>query len=213
MTHGAVVVSPEQALKPEGPFMKLWHKAEFTSKIISITWDEAHCVSAWGRFRKEYKEAGRLRYIIPRSIPYLLPSATLPREVRSAVVNTLQVREGHEIIQRSNDCPNILLAVRKIQHSLSSFKDLVILISHLIKSSSQMKKFLVFFDNIEDSITAMEALKAHLPAEYHTKLAMFNSDNTPMFREYATLRFKEGTIFGLYCTDAFGMVCDGIFLL
>lgn len=204
-----MVVSPEQAFKTDGGFMKLWRKPDFTSRILSVVWDEAHCVSAWGRFRKDYADAGRLRYIIPRTIPYLLPSATFPTHVRDKVLDILQVqRQRLEIIHRSNDRPNIYITVRKIKHSLTSFKDLDFLLLRDWKPGDPIRKFLIFFDNIEDSIQAMEVLEAQLPLEHRLKLATFNSDNTPTFRERVTSAYREGKMYGLYCTDAFGMVSD-----
>ena len=59
-------------MKENGGFEKLWKNEQFTSQIISLVWDEAHCVSKWGGFRPEYKEAKRLRYLIPRNIPLSL---------------------------------------------------------------------------------------------------------------------------------------------
>ncbi|KAJ6530768.1 hypothetical protein B0H19DRAFT_967545, partial [Mycena capillaripes] len=47
----------------------------FASKVISIVWDEAQCVSKWGTFRPEYKTAGALRYLLPKDIPFYITSA------------------------------------------------------------------------------------------------------------------------------------------
>ena len=62
----------------DGPFDKLWKRDLFSSKVISIIWDEGHCVSKWADFRPEYKNAGQLRYLIPSHIPFYVTLATLP---------------------------------------------------------------------------------------------------------------------------------------
>jgi superfamily II DNA helicase RecQ len=74
-----------------GGFDKLWKHKPFTSCVISVIWDEGHCVSKWADFRPEYKNAGQLRYIIPRHIPFYVTLATLPPVVLLDVMKILQI--------------------------------------------------------------------------------------------------------------------------
>ena len=60
---------------------KLWKKPQFMKKILNFIFDEEHCISQWGAFLKEYLQIGALRYLIPESIPFYIPSATLPPTV------------------------------------------------------------------------------------------------------------------------------------
>ena len=60
MKYQAVIISPEQMMKPGGRFEALLRKKKFTDQIVSIVFDEAHCIMTWGKFRPEYKELGRL---------------------------------------------------------------------------------------------------------------------------------------------------------
>ena len=92
------MANPEVVLKSGGSFEKLWKNTVFVSHIISVVWDEAHCVSSWGDFWPEYKEAGRLCYFLPRSIPYYVVSATLPSPVLSDVMTTLQMQASKTIV-------------------------------------------------------------------------------------------------------------------
>lgn len=212
LKHRVVVVNPEVAFKDGGVFGRVWKDQAFTSKIISVIWDEGHCVSTWGSFRSEYKDAGKLRHLIPHAVPFVIPSATLPDDVREEVFEILQVnRATVKIIRRSNDRPNIYLTVRKIRHSLASFRDLDFLIPSGWKAGDHLPKFLVFFDDIKESIRAAKALKSRLPLQEQSKIKWFNSDDTPELREYLTEVFREQgeegkTVYGLYCTDSFGMV-------
>ncbi|KAJ3492163.1 hypothetical protein NLI96_g179 [Meripilus lineatus] len=167
LKHRVVVVNPEIAFKDGGSFGRVWKNQAFTSKIISIIWDEGHCVN----------------------------------------------RATVKIIHRSNDRPNIYLTVQKIRHSLTSFKDLDFLIPQGWKPGERIPKFLVFFDNITESIKAAKALKARLPLQEQSKIKWFNSDDTPELREYLTEVFREQgegprVLYGLYCTDSFGMGVD-----
>ncbi|KAJ3555330.1 hypothetical protein NM688_g2638 [Phlebia brevispora] len=44
--YRVVVVNPKVALRRKGAFERLWRSPAFTSRLISIIWDEAHCVSS-----------------------------------------------------------------------------------------------------------------------------------------------------------------------
>ena len=68
---------------------KLWKKPKFTSRILNFIFDEGHCFSQWGKFRKEYLHVGSLRYLISDAIPIYVASATLPASVLLDVVNIL----------------------------------------------------------------------------------------------------------------------------
>ncbi|KIK24169.1 hypothetical protein PISMIDRAFT_99203 [Pisolithus microcarpus 441] len=50
----AIIVSPKQLMKPSGEFEKHLKNPLFTSRIISIIIDEAHCLTDWGEFHPEY---------------------------------------------------------------------------------------------------------------------------------------------------------------
>ena len=71
----------------------------------------------------------------------------------------MRLREDNlKIIRRSNDHPNVYLTVRKIRHALSTFKDLEFLIPEGWVPGIRLPHFLVFFDNIEESLRAAEML-------------------------------------------------------
>ena len=197
-------------LEDEG-FERLWKNEEFTSKIISIVWNEAYCISSWGSFQKEYQQADCLCYLISQTTPFVLPSATFSIHIQEDVFDILQInRSTVKIIRRSNDQPNVYLAVCQIKHSLVSFQDLDFLIHLGWKLDNYLSKFLVFFDNIENSLKALKMLQAYLLLSHDLKMAIFNSDCTPDFQELVTEKFKEEKLFNLYCTDLFGIVSISI---
>ncbi|KAI0332527.1 P-loop containing nucleoside triphosphate hydrolase protein [Cubamyces sp. BRFM 1775] len=205
LRYRVVAVSPEIALKPCGIFERVWKNPAFVSRLISVVWDEAHLLRSWSSFRPDLADAGRLRNILSTKIPFLLPSATLPEHALGDVLDTVHVRRQQVlIVRRSNDRPNVYLSVRKIRYALSSFKDLKFLVAVALQS----RKFLVFFDNIEESIKACDIFRRWLPPEMRNKVVWFNADNTATFREATTGRYQRGELVGLFCTDAFGMGID-----
>ncbi|KAF8976568.1 hypothetical protein BDQ17DRAFT_1267202, partial [Cyathus striatus] len=123
--YQVIVVSPEQLVKDKGGFERLFQKRSFTSRIICIIVDESHCVYIWSSFRPEYVEMGRLRDILPKDIPILMTSATLPQHILNKVRDILRIRTSnlavfHQLTKRSN----IFLGVQKILSPLSKFEDL-----------------------------------------------------------------------------------------
>ncbi|KAG1723959.1 P-loop containing nucleoside triphosphate hydrolase protein [Suillus lakei] len=129
----------------------------FSSCIISIIIDEAHCLTDWGEFRPEYKELGCLHYILPPAVPIMITSATLTKHTLSNAVHLLHMRADKlTTIRRSMDQPNIKLGVKKIIHALHSYIDLAFLIPAGWKRGDQPPpKFLIFFDDIQDAINAV----------------------------------------------------------
>ncbi|KAJ6570683.1 P-loop containing nucleoside triphosphate hydrolase protein [Mycena sp. CBHHK59/15] len=208
--HRAVVTNIETLMKPGGGFEKLWNNKDFMSKVISVVWDEAQCVSKWGDFRPEYKTAGTLRNLLPKDIPFYITSATLPPDVLHDVMATLGMRETKtEIFMRSNDRSNIHITVRKMKYPMNSFKDLAFLIPLDWDGTQPLPyKFVIFFDSITESIAAAEYLRGLLPLEIREKIKWFNSEMSPEFRAEESDNFNEGRNFGLACTESFGMGID-----
>lgn len=197
----------ETILKEGGGFEKLLQNKDFTSKVLSIVWDESQCVSKWGDFRPEYKAAGRLRQLLP-NIRFFVTSATLPPRILEDVMSILGMRrEKTEIFMRSNDRPNVHLAVRKMKYPLNSFNDLAFLVPDNWDPIEPLPyKFVIFFDSIADSINAAKYLRSRVPLHLREKIKWFNSEMSSEFREEESDAFKEGKNWGLACTESFGMV-------
>ncbi|EJF62758.1 P-loop containing nucleoside triphosphate hydrolase protein [Dichomitus squalens LYAD-421 SS1] len=206
-----LVTGPELAVRPSPRFGfdRLWKNNRFMDKVISIIWDEGHCISAWGHFREEYLHAARLRHLMSCTVRFYVPSATLPEHVLNDVMSILQMQRGAvKLIWRSNDRPNVFLTVQKIKHPLASCKDLEFLVPDNWTPGMYILKFLVFFDNIEDSVRAAEILQKRMPREERNRIVWFNANNSHEFREESTREYQEGKLYGLYCTDSFGMGVD-----
>jgi len=131
-----MIVNPE-ILMGSGEVEKLWKTASFTKRILNFIFDEGHCISQWGTFRKEYLNLGQLCYLIPEHILFYVALATLPLPILLDVVDILKIRlDQAEQILHSNDCPEISLLVRRLTFSAKSFQDLAFLIPEGFRTRS-----------------------------------------------------------------------------
>ncbi|KAF4566198.1 hypothetical protein EYR36_011613 [Pleurotus pulmonarius] len=132
LKYQAVVVSPEQLMKDGGRFERLLRDETFTSRILSIIFDEAHCI-------------------------------------------------------------NLNFLVRNWK-----------------RGSPPPKKFLVFFDDINDAIKACIYLRSLLPPEEHVrdKINWFCSNMSATFKAEETVNIVQGRTWGLCTTESFGMGMD-----
>jgi superfamily II DNA helicase RecQ len=168
MKYRAIVVNPEELMKLDGPFERLLRKPAFISKLLGIIIDEAHCISEWGDFRKEYRALGRLRYILPRNVRFMLASATLPPLILKDCFDVLRIQQDClTLFHRSNDRPNVHLVVREIQSTIASFHDLSFLLDTIPLNwqpgDLSPPTFLCFFDDINESIAACKWLRKQVP--------------------------------------------------
>lgn len=210
-----VVTNIETVMKKGEGFEKLWKIPQFTSRLVSVVWDEAHCISKWGSFRPEYKEAGRLRYLLPKGLPFVITSATLPPLVLSDVMDILQVSKPAYTIHRSNDRVNVHIVVRRMKHAQNSYKDLAFLIPEgwTPRDPLPLGKFLIFFDSKAESVAAAEYLRGRLAIGDRHLIKWFNADMSSQYRVDEADALKEGQIWGLACTDSFGMVSFRMLLM
>lgn len=195
-------------MKPGGGFQDLFGDRSFRARLISIVFDEAHCISQWGTFRPEYADVSRLRYQLPQT-PFIFASATFSSLVLDDIKSTFGLTAENTVhIQRPNDRPNVHITVRKIEHTMASYHDLGFLISEGWKPGDSIPpKFIIFFDSIAESVAAGEYLRSRLPPEYREKICWFHSDMTAEFRAEQTEKLHKGEIWGICATDSFGMVC------
>ena len=195
-------------MKPCGEFEKRLKNRLFTTNIISIIVDEAHCLTEWGEFRPEYKELHRLRYILPDTIPIMITSATLTHDTLTNALKLLHMRPDKTItIRRSSDRPNIKIGVRKIKYALASYADLAFLVPPGWKvGDPPLLKFLIFFDSIQDAVNAAQYLRSHLPPEAKDLIKWFNADMSTNFKDMEFEQLTAGETRGIATTDSFGMV-------
>ena len=186
----------------------LWKKSKFTKRILNFIFDEGHCISQWGSFRKEYLLVGNLRHLILEVIPFYVASATLPAIVLLDVANILHLRTGSEIVKiiQSNDRPDLRLHARQLVFNANCYKDLAFLIPKDQKEGDAPPKFLIFFDKKKDAETACKFVHTLLPENEQGKLKYFHSTMTGRYHEEILDDLEDSDVWGIFCTDACGMV-------
>ena len=207
--YQVIILSPEQLVKTGGGFERLLHKKKFVERLISFIFDEAHCISIWASFRKEFSEMGLLRMIfLCKDIPLVVASATLPTPVLNDVINSLRLRTTNlETIRQPSTRLNIHLAVLPICSPLKKYEDLRFVLNGWKPGDAPPPKFLIFFDDISDSVDACLLLWTHLPQECRNKIKWFTSEMSNTFKNQALEALRKGEMWGLCTTDSFGMVC------
>ncbi|KAI6119773.1 P-loop containing nucleoside triphosphate hydrolase protein [Pisolithus croceorrhizus] len=195
----AIIVSPEQLMKPNGEFEKCLRNPLFTSRIISIIINEAHCLTDWGEFYPEYKELHRLHYILPMMILVMIALATLTKDTLTDTLQLLHMHLGRLVTIR----------VKKIKYALNSYADLAFLIPSGWKDGDPLPpKFLIFFDDIQDAISVAQYLCRHLPPGMQDKIKWFNANMTMTYKETEVAHFILGEMLGFTTTESFGMGMD-----
>lgn len=202
-----VYVSPEFA-----------ESAEFTKKVLSspgfykrlrvVIVDEAHCISDWGgSFRPEYASLGLIRDHIPKKVPVMAASATLPQHVLDDVRSGLRLRQNCKMIQISNDRPNISLSVRVMEHPEDSKADLRCSIPIGITQADEIPITLIYMNARLECERTVDKLRNWLPstisdasiAYYHAKIGSGRK------REIEQ-SLRDGKVRIVVCTEAMGMV-------
>lgn len=204
--YRVVTLSPELLNQPA--CTELMKNSKFASRILYFVYDEAHCIKQWASFRHDYLEGGTLRGILPRTVSIYIASATLPSHLRRDVSRILRLRSDEtENILGSNDRHNIDYIVRPFEHPVHSFHDLTFLIPDNFKVGDPAPpKFLVFFDKKKTAEDFVQYLRQRLPPELRDKVHWFHSTMTDNYRDDKFKSFKDDNLFGLACSDVFGMV-------
>lgn len=189
---------------------------KFASTILSVVFDEGHCISQWGKFRKDYTQLGMLRHTIQAThkIPFLVASATLPKTTISEISDVLRLRDSQtEYLLHSNDRLEVAQMVRTLVYPANSFKDLGFLLPcNEGYCTTPLGKFVVFFDNIKEAEAATKFLRKRLETRNQQRVVYFHATMTQHYRLEQVEEFRKGATWGICSTDAFGMV-NLVFLL
>ena len=158
-----------------------------------------------------------LCYLIPSHIPFYVTSATLPGIVLDDIMNILHIQKDNTyIMEWSNNCHNVSICVREMLHPTNSYLDLAFLVPKNLPPRWKPPKFLIFFDDILESIAMANFLQKCLPPEFHDMIKWFNSDMSTQYHDVKAAKLKDGDTWGLCCMDSFGMVskscCFGVSL-
>ena len=207
-TFRQVIVSPEIVTSPEF-HRAVTSKVKFTDRLRVLNIDEAHCINIWGgSFRPDYSELGILRGRIPKNVPFLLASATLPEHVLDDIRLKLRLPKDVKMVRVTNARPNVALSVRPMQKKEKSMGDLRFLIPPGANKAEDIKIILVYCNQRgvaeEGADYARDWVEEHgisteTVAFYH---ALVGDKRKREIEE----KLARGEICILFCTDAVGMV-------
>jgi superfamily II DNA helicase RecQ len=201
-----LIVASLEYIAEDSRFLCLWRSSAFTSRVKRLIFDEAHCISQWGDFRKTYKNLCFLRYIMPTAVVLVL-SATLPPLILTEIQSLLGLPHNVPIIRHSNDRHNISLIVHQMQHTLRSLHNLAFLFPLGFNSSSQPpRKFMVFMETKDLCQRATRFLWQRLPQDQKNKVVWVHVDMSCDHNQKALAQLRAGEIYGIVCTDVAGMV-------
>lgn len=164
----------------------------------------------WGEFRNESLNIGNLRFLVPKTIPFYVASATLPAPVLDDITDILRLRRNRiDYVKLSCDRPGIHLVVRPIKYRINTYHDLAFLLpgeDYVHGVTAPLEPFLVFFDNTKATEHTVHALHKLMPSELQDKITWFHAGMSPAYREAEAERLKTGKRWGLFTTALFGLV-------
>lgn len=203
-----VLISPEILLSHW--FIQLVLKnTVFGKHVLSVTVDEAHVVLHWGgEFRKKYGMLGIIHSFLPRGVPIVAVSATLPAKLRADVLAKLQFGDDYINIDIGNDCDNVSIVVRAIHEPMNTYVDLNFVLGTNPNTPADIKKTFIYGDDININIEIEDHLDQLLPEHLQGQglICPYNAVHDKKYLKEVMDLFKRGVIRILICTDAAGMV-------
>ncbi|KAJ7135359.1 P-loop containing nucleoside triphosphate hydrolase protein [Mycena crocata] len=211
LKHRVIITSPNMCLKHD-KFRQLLNTPAFAKKIAAFVIDEAHCISQWGDdFRTEYAELGTLRAFVPSHVPFMFASATLPPLVLAEVRKSLHVSaDASYHVNLGMDRVNIAWFVQLMNTAKTDLEALDFLCpDHLSEDDLVvLMQTMVFFDDINLAMDALEHLRDRLPRRNRGQIAIYHSRRSKRSKRIIMEKFRSGEIKILLTTEAAGMGCD-----
>lgn len=193
------------------PFRAILSSSNFAHQTLAIVVDEAHCISQWGeKFRPIYEQLGTLRAFVPRSVPFLAVSATLPPLVLAQVRRVLHINPIDAFhVNLGTDRPNIAWFVHHMNAGKSDLAalDFIRRADLSVDEITELVQTMVFFDDIGVALDALKYIRARLPPHLRDQIAVYHSRRSAKSKRRVMKEFKEGKIKILLTTEAAGMVC------
>lgn len=158
----------------------------------------------WGDFRPSYRRLSFLHPLIPHATIFALSATLTPTMVTE--VKTLLGLSNVELVRLSNNRQNLSYVVKKMAYTQQSLHDLAFLVPQPFSPSCPPPKFMIFMRSKVLCERAAEFLRQRLPAALRDKIVWVHADMTRGFNERALANLRDGSIYGIVCTDVAGMV-------
>lgn len=201
-------MSPEIAISPE--FRKgVISKQAFWARLRVVVIDEAHCISLWGgSFRLDYANLGLLRGRVPKHVPFIVASTTLPDHILDDIRAKLKLSANARMIRMTNARPNVALSCRAIKHAEKSKADLRFLIPPNATKAEDIDVTLVYCNQrvkCEDAVDNLQLWAKKMGIE-ESRIAFYHARIGEKRKQMLEEMLQRGEVRVLVCTDAVGMV-------
>jgi superfamily II DNA helicase RecQ len=207
--YRVVILSPE--LFQATQFQRLLRQSKFKSMITRIIIDEAHTVEEWSSFRPEFLSLSTVRDQIQRISVYATTATLTPKALES-LKKIMQMQDSStQVIQRSNNRPNMDWVFKLMINPRSSFYDLSFLIP-ASQPNDLPPKTIVFFDCRREAEKAAKYLRTRLAPAFKDSVRWVHALLSHEGREIELERFQSGESRIICGSDAIGMVriCPGL---
>lgn len=199
-----ILTSPEMCLGESG-FAALLKEPHWSRNILSMVVDEAHCIKQWGaEFRAHYSSLETLRSFVPRGVPVLATSATMPPDTLQHVQSILGMNPQKLFhLNLGNRKHNIVPLVWPMEGGASNLAAL----NFIIRGRNRPLRTIVYFNGKRLAMRACNHLRRLLPpSQVRTVDVLHASRGSPSKKEVMQ-RFRSGEVLVLCATEVVGMVC------
>ena len=166
--------------------------------------DEAHCIKQWGaEFRKQYSSLETLRSFVPRGVPVLATSATMPPETLKHVRSVLGITAEKSFhLNLGNDRHNIIPIVWPMDGAAADLAAL----DFIVCGRELPLRTIVYFNDKRLAMRACNYLRNLLaPSKAHIVDVLHASRGLRAKKEVME-HFRSGKVRVLCATEAVGMV-------
>ncbi|EUC55242.1 DEAD-box helicase family protein [Rhizoctonia solani AG-3 Rhs1AP] len=170
--------------------------------------DEAHVIKKWGgEFCVAYSRVGDLRAAL-HGVPFSAATATATEAIKNAIIMSLHLGayRSLQITNRGNFRPNIEHSVHRMAGGAESYKE----ITHLFPDPTNIKKTLIFVNNVEQAKGLVHELRQHLKltGDDRYRVRAYFANRSEAGKIDAAEAFKAGQCDILVTTEALTMGCD-----
>ena len=141
----------------ESGFVALLKEPRWSRDICFMVIDEAHCIKQWGaEFRKHYASLETLRSFVPRGVPVLATSVTMPPVTLDHVRTILgMATEKSFHLNLGNDRNNVFPLVWPMEGGASNFTAL----DFVVCGRDHPLRTIIYFNDKLRSVTKFVGLR------------------------------------------------------
>ena len=198
-----LLTSPEMCLGDSG-FAALLKEPRWSRSILFMVVDEAHCIKQWGaEFRKHYMSLETLRSFVPRGVPVLATSATMPPKTLESVRAILGINAEKSFhLNLGNDRHNIVPLVWPMEGGVSNLAAL----DFVVCGRDQPLRTIIYFNDKRLSMRACNYLRRKLPPSQVHTVDVLHASRGLRSKKGVMERFRSGDVLVLCATEVVGMV-------